>query len=93
MRVLSRFPRVLPTLVLALGAAVLSGCGPDNLVSGVRSPFGYGLCGLIIVVLDILAIVEVLNSSRSSTDKLLWSLGIIVFPFVGLLVYYFVGRK
>ena len=82
-------------LVAALAGLVvaLSGCGPDNLVSGLSNPFSYGICGLVIVVLDVIAIVEIVNSRRSTGDKLLWSLVIIVFPLVGLLAYYVFGKK
>jgi sugar phosphate permease len=85
--------RAFPALALALVATALSGCGPDNLVRGFRNPMGFGFCGLVIIVLDVLAIVEVWKSGRSDGDKLLWTLAIVVFPFVGLLAYYFVGRK
>jgi hypothetical protein len=88
--------RLTPGALTALLVGVLvalSGCGPDNLVQGLRNPFGYGVCGLILVVLDVIAIVEIINSARSTGDKLLWSLVIIVFPFIGLLAYYFFGKK
>ncbi len=79
---------------LALGAVtLLTGCGPDNLFQAARNPLGYGVCGLIILVLDVLALIEVLNSRRSTGDKVLWSLVIVFFPFVGLLAYYFIGRR
>jgi hypothetical protein len=84
--------RAFPALALALVATALSGCGPDNLVRGFRNPFA-GPCTLIIVVLDVLAIVEVWKSGRSDRDKLLWTVAIVIFPFVGLLAYYFVGRR
>jgi len=87
----SRF-RALPALALALLATAVSGCGPSNLVQGLRSPFS-GVCWLIIVVLDVLAIVEVWKSSRSDGDKLLWTVVIVIFPLVGLAAYYFFARK
>lgn len=52
-----------------------------------------GLLGFIVLILDILAIVEVLKSSRSMGSKLLWILLILFFPVVGLLIYYFAGRR
>ena len=86
--------RVAPALALTLLATAVSGCGaPSNLVRGVRNPFGYGLCGLIVIVLDIVALVEVWKSTRSDGDKLLWTIGILVFPVVGLIAYYLIGRK
>lgn len=85
--------RALPALLALVGATVLSGCGPSNLVSGVRNPFGYGVCGLLVIVLDVLALVEVWKSARSDSDKILWTAVIIILPFVGLLAYYLFGRK
>ena len=82
-----------PLLALASLATVLSGCGPSNLVRGLRNPFGFGACGLIIVVLDVLAIVEVWKSTRDDTSKLLWTVFIVIAPLVGLVAYYFFGRK
>ncbi len=85
--------RALPALALALLATAVSGCGPSNLVGGIRNPLGYGVCGLIIIILDVLAIVEVWKSPRSDGDKLLWTVVIVVFPLVGLAAYYFFARK
>ena len=51
------------------------------------------LVGLVILVLDIIAIVEIMKSSRDVVAKLLWTLLILMFPFVGVLIYYFVGRR
>ena len=85
--------RALPALALALLATAVSGCGPSNLIGGVRNPLSYGICGLIIIVLDLLAIVEVWKSSRSDGDKLLWTIVIVIFPLVGLAAYYLIARK
>lgn len=78
--------------VAAFAALVLlAGCslGYSNM-GGFR---GAGLCGLIVLVLDMLAIIEILNSNRDSTSKLIWCLVIFFLPLVGLLLYYFVGRR
>ncbi|MCH7638598.1 MAG: PLDc_N domain-containing protein [Bacteroidetes bacterium] len=88
------FDRIRTAPLLALGALTvfLVGCGGPNLFERLQNPFG-GICGLILLVLDVIAIVEVINSSRSTGDKLLWSLLIFFFPFGGLLLYYFIGKK
>ena len=85
--------RALPALALVFLATALSGCGPSNLVGGVMNPLSSGICGLVIIVLDVLALLEVWKSSRSDTDKLVWTAVIIVFPFVGCLAYYFIARN
>lgn len=52
----------------------------------------YGLLGLILLVLEILAIVEIFKSGKDMTAKLLWTLLILIFPVLGLIIYYFFGR-
>ncbi|CAG8604014.1 881_t:CDS:2 [Cetraspora pellucida] len=52
------------------------------------SPVWGGLLGLIILILDIIAIFEVLQSGRSMLSKLLWILLIFFFPIVGLIIYW-----
>ena len=76
-----------------VGATVLSGCGPSNLLRGVQNPFSYGICGLLVIVLDVLALVEVWKRGRSDSDKILWTAVIIILPFVGLIAYYLFDRK
>lgn len=85
--------RALPALLALTGAAVLSGCGPSNLIRGAQNPFGYGFCGLIVIVLDVLALVEIWKSPRQDSDKILWTAVIVILPFVGLIAYYLFGRK
>ncbi len=53
----------------------------------------YGIVGLVILVLDILAIVEIFKSGKTTTEKLLWSLFILVAPLLGLIVYWILGRR
>ena len=52
-----------------------------------------GLMGLIILVLDIWAVVNVIQSNATTGAKILWSLGIIFFPVVGLIVWFFAGPR
>lgn len=53
----------------------------------------YGLAGLLIFVLDIVAIVDCLKSSMDSTKKLLWVLLILVLPFLGMILYFLLGKR
>jgi len=55
-------------------------------------PIGGGVLGLIVLILDIIAVVEVLQSSRAALEKLLWILVIIFFPLLGLIIYCVVTR-
>jgi hypothetical protein len=50
-----------------------------------------GILGLVILIADIYAIVMILQSSAKSIEKLLWSLAVILFPLIGLIVWYFAG--
>ena len=52
-----------------------------------------GLLSLVILVLDIVAIIDVLKSSMSTGKKVLWILIILILPVIGLLLYFFLGRK
>jgi len=54
---------------------------------------GGGIGGLIILILDVIAIVDVLKSSRDSVGKLLWILLILFFPIGGLIIWFLCGRK
>lgn len=87
---MTRIPRYLLLTVLPL-ALLMAGCGP-NLVERMQFGWGTGICGLIIIVLDVIAIIEVAGSERDIGAKVLWVLLIIFFPVGGLLLYYFFGR-
>jgi len=52
-----------------------------------------GLLSLVVLVLDIVAIIDVLKSSMSTGKKVLWILLILILPVIGLLLYFFMGRK
>ena len=52
-----------------------------------------GFFGLIILVLDIWAILNIFQSSASTAAKVLWTLLIVFLPVLGLIVWAFVGPK
>ena len=79
-----------PLFLLGLVPLVLTGCGP-NLIDRVTGPVG-GVCGLIIVILDIVALLNLWQSSRSEGDKILWTLLIVFFPVGGLILYYLLAK-
>jgi hypothetical protein len=81
-----RFSAALPAVVLGLLTLVVAGCGP-NLIDRVTGPVG-GICGLIIVILDIIALVNLWQSGRDTGNKVLWTLLIVFFPVGGLILYY-----
>jgi hypothetical protein len=49
--------------------------------------------GLLILIADIYAIIKILQSSADGLKKVLWILGIIIFPVLGFIVWYFAGPK
>lgn len=51
----------------------------------------YSIIGLIIFVLDIFAIIKIIQSSASGLEKILWILGVLIFPVLGLIVWFFAG--
>ncbi len=79
--------RALPSVLFVLCAVFLAGCG-ENLLDMASSWESLGCCGIIILVLDIIAIIEVAGSSRNPTAKFIWILFIVLVPFLGLIGYY-----
>ena len=53
----------------------------------------YGLLGLIILIADIYAIYQVFTSSASGLSKILWTIGILVLPVVGFIVWLIAGPR
>lgn len=51
------------------------------------------LFSLAILVLMIFALNETWNSNYSPVTKVLWTLAIILFPVVGSLIWFFVGKS
>ncbi len=49
------------------------------------------LFGLIILLLDLYAILKIIQSSATTGKKILWILGVLIFPVVGLIVWFFAG--
>ncbi|MGB5736828.1 MAG: PLDc N-terminal domain-containing protein [Thiohalocapsa sp.] len=52
---------------------------------------GIGIAGLVVLVIDIYAIVMILDSTAQSVEKLIWALIIILLPVLGVVVWYFAG--
>ncbi len=51
------------------------------------------LIGLVVLVLDIVAIVDVLKSSLETGKKVLWILLILFLPVLGMILYFLLGKK
>lgn len=56
--------------------------------------FGYhGLWALLILVGDIWAIINILQSSASNEKKLIWVIAVVLLPLLGLILWYFLGPR
>ena len=51
----------------------------------------YSILGLVILALDIFAIIKILQSGATGLEKILWVLGVLIFPVVGLIVWFVAG--
>ena len=52
-----------------------------------------GLFGLVVLIADVWAIVNVLQSSADTGRKVLWTVLIIILPVLGFILWYFLGPK
>jgi hypothetical protein len=55
---------------------------------------GYnGLLGLLILIGDVWAIINIFQSSASNEKKLLWTVVVILLPVLGLILWFFLGPR
>lgn len=52
-----------------------------------------GFFGLLLLVADIWAIVNVVQSSADTLKKVLWIVAILILPVVGLIAWFFFGPR
>lgn len=52
-----------------------------------------GILGIVILVLDVLAILNLFKSAKPAGQKILWTVLILLVPVIGLVLYYLIGRK
>jgi len=50
-----------------------------------------GILGLIILLADIFAIIKIAKSSESTIMKVVWIAIVLIFPIIGLIVWFFAG--
>lgn len=53
----------------------------------------YGIIGLIVLILDIIAIVSILGAGKSVGWKLLWTLIVLLLPVIGMILYFLIGKS
>ncbi|PSJ16069.1 PLDc N-terminal domain-containing protein [Nitrosomonas supralitoralis] len=52
-----------------------------------------GVSGLILLVLNVWAIIKVVQSSAGTGNKVLWIVLILLLPIAGLILWYFLGPR
>jgi hypothetical protein len=52
-----------------------------------------GLWGLVVLIADIWAIVNILQSGADTGKKVLWTVLVIVLPVLGFILWYFLGTR
>jgi Phospholipase_D-nuclease N-terminal len=55
--------------------------------------YPYTLWGVLVLVADIWAIINILQSAADSTKKILWTLLVLILPVVGFILWFFLGPK
>ena len=56
--------------------------------------FGFGgVLGLLILVGDIWAIMNIFQSSASNERKLIWIVAVVLLPVLGLILWFFLGPR
>ncbi len=79
--------RITPSYFLAFCAIFIAGC-ELRLLNMASSWESLSCCGLIILILDVIAIIEVAGSSRTTAGKVIWIFLILCAPLLGLILYY-----
>jgi hypothetical protein len=51
------------------------------------------LIALLVFILDVIAVINIVKSQKSGSNKALWILLIVFLPVLGLILYYVMGRK
>jgi len=52
-----------------------------------------GLLGIVVLVLDIIAIIDAVKSAMTTGKKVLWIIIILVLPLIGMVLYFVIGKK
>jgi hypothetical protein len=55
--------------------------------------YGQGLSGLLVLIADVWAIVNIVQSAADTGKKVLWIVLVIVLPLLGVILWYFLGPR
>jgi hypothetical protein len=53
----------------------------------------YGIIGLVILVLDIIAIINIIQSGLEPLMKLVWVILVLALPVIGMVLWFLIGSK
>lgn len=51
------------------------------------------LIPLLILVIDIIAVIDILKSNKDAEKKVIWIIAVVLLPVLGPILYYFIGRN
>jgi hypothetical protein len=54
---------------------------------------GYSLWGVLVLIGDIWAIINIFQSSASKEKKLIWIVVVVLLPLLGLILWFFLGPR
>lgn len=78
-------------LLIVPSALLLTGCGGPDLIERITRS-RWDVWGTVIVVLDLVALFDLLSDeARGTVNKVLWALLIIFFPIGGVILYFVFG--
>lgn len=52
-----------------------------------------GILGLLILVADIWAVINIFQSAASNEKKLIWIVAVVLLPVLGLVLWFFLGPR
>ncbi len=55
--------------------------------------YGNSLWGILVLIADIWAIVNIMQSSADTGRKVLWTVLVVLLPVLGFILWYFLGPK
>jgi hypothetical protein len=53
----------------------------------------YSLWGLLVLIADVWAIVNIMQSGADTAKKVLWTVLVVVLPVLGFILWFFLGPK
>ena len=52
-----------------------------------------GILGLLLLIAIVYALIQIVQSSASTGRKVLWSVPVLVFPLIGVIIWFFIGPR